>query len=475
MPIPRQYPRLELLFFEKEVIKMGRLISNILLIVVIVAAVLYSVGFVVIDEWNEQREIANSCFDDGSVFYVKAFYDREFQESLKINPPILSGQKERSPEGAIEAVVQRISASWKRQFGITFLVKEIVPFESRYDSPRLVLERLRSKEPPEPGEIFLVFSGKNTQGFLAQPHSLPEGDCIMISYSWPYSGDEYAWPRKINPNFRDPYFVERSAYRLNWELAKAFGFLQKEAPEIVIPERVTEQEIIALQNELMKESLWRYFWQRFSEIFPLNNVFDIKNQEAQELMASLRQQSYQKGYETGFDEGLHPGHAEVSYPGMVTLELKEVSGCYEKGYQEGLAEGRKFRWYRPKLEDPTLQEVRLFLEKNLIDQRVYDPQEYVCRHYARDLVNQAGAEGIRAGYVVLLFPPTGYVYTGHAIVCFEVPDYGLVFFEPQSDAEVTVELDKSYFGQNGMFSFNRNDYIQEIEITWPDGTTEIIK
>ena len=76
---------------------------------------------------------------------------------------------------------------------------------------------------------------------------------------------------------------------------------------------------------------------------------------------------------------------------------------------------------------------------------------YECRHFATDMVNNAEADGLRAGFALL-----GFEDNQHAVVAFMTIDSGLVFVEPQTDALIKVDTGKKYQGNE----------IKEILIAW---------
>lgn len=113
--------------------------------------------------------------------------------------------------------------------------------------------------------------------------------------------------------------------------------------------------------------------------------------------------------------------------------------------------------YSYTVHDPTYTEMKKFLEEDKADQNEYILDEYMCHHFSKDLVREAAKKGIRAGYVRLDFPEQlcfkeKNYYSGHAIVCFNTTDKGLIFIEPQFDLGVTIKIGGSY--QEGIVSKN---------------------
>jgi len=91
------------------------------------------------------------------------------------------------------------------------------------------------------------------------------------------------------------------------------------------------------------------------------------------------------------------------------------------------------------VEDKNVFEVVRFMEENTISERRYS-STYNCYNFAVDTIRDAAYEGIRSAYVVIENPYEN-DYLHHAIIAFNCPDAGIVFFEPQDDT--FVFLDKS--------------------------------
>jgi len=90
------------------------------------------------------------------------------------------------------------------------------------------------------------------------------------------------------------------------------------------------------------------------------------------------------------------------------------------------------------LRDPRYEEALRFVLLDQTDKNQYD-QIYNCACFASDFVDSSAKTGYRCGYVTIEFPDSG-----HAIVCFDTLDKGLVFIEPQSDEIVTLETGTPY-------------------------------
>lgn len=154
------------------------------------------------------------------------------------------------------------------------------------------------------------------------------------------------------------------------------------------------------------------------------------------------QEGYSDGYNLGKDEG---------------YDLGEAAG-YTTGYTEGLEAGTGHGYC---LKDPTYAEAVAFLRDDRTDRNTYDEDSYVCSHFSRDVCNNAEVEGWRCAFVKLR-----YLDSGHSIVAFETIDRGLVYFEPQFDDEVRVELGRSYAQLNDYVIPYYDDVIRDILVIW---------
>ncbi len=143
------------------------------------------------------------------------------------------------------------------------------------------------------------------------------------------------------------------------------------------------------------------------------------------------------GMDTGYAAGQQAGYAAGLAKGKEEGQASGEQAGYEDGYKDGViaAVGHGFT-----LHDPTLAEVKEFLAEDRTDEIPYNEPAYVCTHYARDVINNAVARGIRAAYVEIRHPGMG-----HAIVAFQTVDKGLMYFEPQFDDEVRPALGKRFY------------------------------
>jgi hypothetical protein len=103
------------------------------------------------------------------------------------------------------------------------------------------------------------------------------------------------------------------------------------------------------------------------------------------------------------------------------------------------------------LKNPTFQELREFILKDPTSRKQFVLNKYECRHFATDVVNDAVAEGLVCGFVLLCFDQGQ-----HAVVAFNTTDRGLIYIEPQTDAAIEPKVGGKYEGKE----------IKEILIDW---------
>jgi hypothetical protein len=164
--------------------------------------------------------------------------------------------------------------------------------------------------------------------------------------------------------------------------------------------------------------------------------------------ASGQQAGYTEGYDRGYDDGQTQGYDEG----------------YNKGMEAGYGHGYTLR-------DPTYEEAVAFMEEDKTSDNEYDNSDYgvyVCSHFARDVCNNAEAEGLRCAVVHLVYPGT----VGHAIVAFDTIDEGMVYFEAMTDARTNPEIGKRYYKcieTKPGYYYAEPDYddtIMDILVTW---------
>jgi hypothetical protein len=156
------------------------------------------------------------------------------------------------------------------------------------------------------------------------------------------------------------------------------------------------------------------------------------------------------GYNDGYDLGVDEGYSEGEAAGY--------TAGYDVGYAEGIEAGTGHGFC---LRNPTYAEAVAFLNSDRTDRNYYDEDSYVCSHFARDVCNNAEADGWRCAFVELRYSDSG-----HSIIAFETIDRGLVYFEPQFDDEVSLEIGRSYAQLNHYAVPYFDDVIQDILVIW---------
>ncbi len=94
------------------------------------------------------------------------------------------------------------------------------------------------------------------------------------------------------------------------------------------------------------------------------------------------------------------------------------------------------------LRNPTFQELRDFILKDPTSRKQFITNQYECRNFATDVVNNAFNQGILCGFVLLCFDQGQ-----HAVVAFNTTDRGLIFIEPQTDAAIEPKVGGDYMGK----------------------------
>ena len=188
--------------------------------------------------------------------------------------------------------------------------------------------------------------------------------------------------------------------------------------------------------------------------------------------ASGYNRGYSTGQEVGYSAGEQDGYSEGYISGKETGYGEGYDEGYDLGEAEGYDEGAEAGFgHGYILRDPTYKEVIKFLATDRTNQNEYNDDDYgiyVCSHFARDVCNNAEAEGLRCAIVHLVFPGT----TGHAVIAFDTIDEGLVYFEAISDERANPEVGKRYYKcivpREGYYypKPEYDDTIMDILVTW---------
>lgn len=160
---------------------------------------------------------------------------------------------------------------------------------------------------------------------------------------------------------------------------------------------------------------------------------------------------YQTGHEASYKQGYNQGYNEGKDAG------------YDSGYKAGYKLSPEQKTSSISIpQNPTYQEMKLFLAQDDTNLNQYKENEYVCTDFAAAVNNNADAKGIRCA-ILDIFYPEGY---GHTIVAFETTDRGLIFIEPQFDVEVKLVTGQSYAKINNFTPAPRDDTINRYLIVW---------
>ncbi len=167
---------------------------------------------------------------------------------------------------------------------------------------------------------------------------------------------------------------------------------------------------------------------------------------------------YSAGQEVGYSWGKQDGYDLGKEEGYNTGYTSGKTDGYDDGYAQGMQAGLGHGYT---LRDPTYKEAVVFLREDKTDRNRYVEDSYTCSHFARDVCNNAEAEGLRCAFVELRFREGG-----HSIIAFDTSDKGVVYFEPQFDDEVKVIINQSYSRLNDYQGSPVNDTIMDILVIW---------
>ena len=146
------------------------------------------------------------------------------------------------------------------------------------------------------------------------------------------------------------------------------------------------------------------------------------------------------GYSSGKQDGYNEGHVSGKQEGYDEgYDLGKADG-YEEGYDEGIQAGSGHGYT---LRDPTYKQAVAFLKRDKTDENEYVEDThgvYVCSHFARDVCNNAEAEGLRCAFVSLI-----YSEGGHALIAFDTVDEGLVYFDAITDERAKPVVGERYY------------------------------
>jgi len=111
-------------------------------------------------------------------------------------------------------------------------------------------------------------------------------------------------------------------------------------------------------------------------------------------------------------------------------------------------------------ENPTWDEMIYFLNQDHTNWNEYVDGDYTCRHFACDVCKAALQQELRCAFVHVNFR-----YFAHAAVAFETTDQGLIYFEPQADRRVKIEVGHEYW------SWTVGLIVESTHLYWNDDLT----
>ena len=175
------------------------------------------------------------------------------------------------------------------------------------------------------------------------------------------------------------------------------------------------------------------------------------NSDVSASINTAYQKSYNQGYTRNYDDAYQLTYGDAFDEG------------YEKGYQIGTDTQQETDITpRVELHNPTYQELREFIARDLTDSNPYIKGVYMCADFAADVNNNAEFQGIRAAYVIIHAREWN-----HAIVAFETVDRGIIFVEPILDTGVEVVVGQPYRWMEGREdSTPYEDTVVELEFIW---------
>ncbi len=116
------------------------------------------------------------------------------------------------------------------------------------------------------------------------------------------------------------------------------------------------------------------------------------------------------------------------------------------------------------LRNPSFNQTLAFMQDDDTDNKNYSYWSFNCAHFSRDVNNNSEQQGLICGFVLIETSDAP-----HALVVFNTTDEGLVFFEPQTDEIVNLEIGKKYWSECLGYSEGNisSDFIVEkITIYW---------
>lgn len=146
------------------------------------------------------------------------------------------------------------------------------------------------------------------------------------------------------------------------------------------------------------------------------------------------------------------------------LKERICKNCNKSEIYDRINELKAVRENKNVFYDPSYNEAYDFIKKDDTDKNTFHDSDYNCAHFARDVNNNTIKQGIRCAYVIINLSSG----TPHAIIAFNTTDEGVVFFEPQNDQRVFLEIGKDYWNEcieNGEYKIQSN-IVLDYTIYW---------
>ena len=89
--------------------------------------------------------------------------------------------------------------------------------------------------------------------------------------------------------------------------------------------------------------------------------------------------------------------------------------------------------------NPSYNEVLVFMASDKTEQKEPVEDYYDCKQFARDVTDNAAAIGLDCAFVII-----DYGTVSHVVVAFKTSDEGIVFFEPQTDKRIYLQVGGTY-------------------------------
>ena len=159
--------------------------------------------------------------------------------------------------------------------------------------------------------------------------------------------------------------------------------------------------------------------------------------------------------------------------GIISSEITTLSSSIDKRNSDLQIVQNKIHLLnssnRKVLTDPLYWETRQFLNLDQTNRKRYDDETFNCAHFSAVTNNNAENKGIRCGFVVVKIPGD----QDHACIAFQTTDHqDIVFFEPQTDRRVYLEIGRDYWadcmevGVGYYYERDPNWVIEGWEIYW---------